>query len=58
MISQMQIQKLFRVMVRDAGESLEAIIAADPLADMTELESFMKKENVIAATWRSLGGEI
>jgi len=43
---------------KDAGESLEAIIAADPLADMTELESFMKKENVIAATWRSLGGEI
>lgn len=42
----------------DAGESLEAIIAADPLADMTELEGFMKKENVITATWRSLGGEI
>jgi glyoxylase-like metal-dependent hydrolase (beta-lactamase superfamily II) len=41
----------------DAGESLEAIIAADPLADMTELEGFMKKPNVITATWRSLGGE-
>jgi glyoxylase-like metal-dependent hydrolase (beta-lactamase superfamily II) len=43
---------------KDAGESLEAIIAADPLSDMTELEGFMKKENVITATWRSLGGEI
>lgn len=42
----------------DAGESLDAIIAADPLADMTELEGFMKKPNVITATWRSLGGEI
>lgn len=41
----------------DAGESLEAIIAADPLAEMTELEGFMKKPNVITATWRSLGGE-
>lgn len=43
---------------KDAGESLEAIIAADPLEDMTELEGFMKKPNVITATWRSLGGEI
>lgn len=41
---------------KDAGESLEAIIAADPLADMTKLESFMKKPDVIRATWRSLGG--
>jgi len=43
---------------KDAGESLAAIIAADPLADMTELEGFMKKPNVITAAWRSLGGEI
>lgn len=43
---------------KDAGESLDAIIAADPLADMTELEGFMKKPNVITATWRSLGGKI
>ena len=42
---------------KDAGESLQAIIAADPLADMTELEGFMKKPDVIKATWRSLGGE-
>lgn len=48
-----------RVKVRkDAGESLEAIVAADPLADMTELEGFMKKPDVIKATWRSLGGAI
>lgn len=43
---------------KDAGESLEAIVAADPLADMTELEGFMKKADVIKATWRSLGGAI
>ena len=43
---------------KEAGESLEAIIAADPLADMTELEGFMKKPDVIMATWRSLGGEL
>lgn len=42
----------------DAGESLEAIIAADPLEDMTELESFIKKSGAITAAWRSLGGEI
>jgi glyoxylase-like metal-dependent hydrolase (beta-lactamase superfamily II) len=42
---------------KDAGESLQAIVAADPLADMTELEGFMKKTDVIKATWRSLGGE-
>ncbi|MEP4053109.1 MAG: MBL fold metallo-hydrolase [Litorimonas sp.] len=43
---------------KDAGESLEAIIAADPLADMTNLESFISKPAMITATWRSLGGEI
>ena len=43
---------------KEAGESLEAIVAADPLADMTELEGFMKKPDVITATWRSLGGEL
>lgn len=43
---------------KDAGESLEAIIAADPLADMTKLESFISKPAMITATWRSLGGEI
>jgi len=42
---------------QDAGESLEAIIAADPLADMTELESFIKKDAMITAAWRSLGGD-
>jgi len=43
---------------KDAGESLEAIIAADPLADMTKLESFINKPAMITATWRSLGGDI
>lgn len=43
---------------KDAGESLEAIIAADPLADMTELEAFIKKPGMITAAWRSLGGDI
>lgn len=43
---------------KDAGESLEAIIAADPLADMTKLESFISKPALITATWRSLGGDI
>ncbi len=43
---------------KDAGESLEAIIAADPLADMTKLESFIDKPAMITATWRSLGGDI
>ena len=42
---------------KDAGESLQAIIAADPLSDMTALEGFMKKPDVIKAAWRSLGGE-
>ena len=42
---------------KDAGESLEAIIAADPLADMTKLESFINKPAMITATWRSLGGD-
>ena len=41
---------------KDAGETLEEIIAADPLADMTELESFITKPAMITATWRSLGG--
>lgn len=43
---------------KDAGESLEAIIAADPLADMTKLESFITKPALITAAWRSLGGDI
>ncbi len=43
---------------KEAGESLEDIIAADPLADMTELESFITKPAMITATWRSLGGDI
>jgi len=43
---------------KDAGESLAAIIAADPLEDMTKLESFINKPAMITATWRSLGGDI
>jgi len=42
---------------KEAGDSLADIIAADPLADMTELESFIKKPDIIRAAWRSLGGE-
>lgn len=42
---------------KEAGESLEVIIAADPLADMTELEAFIKKDAMITAAWRSLGGD-
>ena len=48
-----------RIKVRkDAGESLQDIIAADPLEDMTELEAFITKPAMITATWRSLGGDI
>ena len=42
---------------KDAGESLDAIIAADPLADMTNLEGFIKKPGISKATWRSLEKE-
>ena len=48
---------LDRVRVRmDEGQSLQEIIDADPLADMAELESFIKRDGMITATWRSLGG--
>ncbi|MEM7729731.1 MAG: MBL fold metallo-hydrolase [Pseudomonadota bacterium] len=41
---------------KDAGESLEDIIAADPLADLAELDGFIKRDGIITAAWRSLGG--
>ncbi len=48
---------LDRVRVRkDRGESLQAIIDADPLADFAALESFIDRPAIITAAWRSLGG--
>jgi cyclase len=48
-----------RVRVRkDAGESLQAIIDAKPLADMAELDSFIKQDGIITAAWRSMGGAL
>ncbi|MGB3455122.1 MAG: MBL fold metallo-hydrolase [Litorimonas sp.] len=48
---------LDRVRVRmDAGEALDAIIAADPLADLAELDGFIDRAGIITAAWRSLGG--
>ena len=48
---------LDRVRVRkEAGESLQAIIDADPLADLAELEGFITRPAIITAAWRSLGG--
>ena len=54
------LQTIFdRVRVRkEAGESLEAIIAAAPLADMAELDGFIKQDGIITAAWRSMGGTI
>jgi glyoxylase-like metal-dependent hydrolase (beta-lactamase superfamily II) len=43
---------------KDAGDSLEAIIEADPLADLAELDGFITRPAIITAAWRSLGGEI
>ena len=49
---------LDRVRVRmEDGQSLEAILAADPLADMADMESFIDREGIITAAWRSLGGD-
>ena len=40
-----------------SGDSLQDIIDAKPLADMAELDSFIKQDGMITAAWRSLGGE-
>lgn len=47
-----------RVRVRkEAGESLQEIIDAAPLADFAQYDSFIKQDGIITAAWRSLGGE-
>lgn len=38
----------------DAGDSLEAAIAADPLAGMESYESFINKDNMVKAAYMSL----
>lgn len=46
-----------RVRVRkDAGDSLQAIIDAQPLSDMADLDGFIKQDGMITAAWRSMGG--
>jgi len=54
------LQTIFdRVRVRkDAGESLQTIIDAKPLADMAAMDSFIKQDGIITAAWRSLGGTL
>ncbi|GHA95119.1 cyclase [Algimonas arctica] len=48
-----------RVRVRkEAGETLQAIIEAQPLADMADLDSFIKQDGMITAAWRSMGGTL
>lgn len=48
-----------RVRVRkEAGESLQAIIDAKPLADMAAMDGFIKQDGIITAAWRSMGGTL
>lgn len=48
-----------RVRVRmEAGDTLQAIIEAKPLADMADLDSFIKQDGIITAAWRSMGGSL
>jgi glyoxylase-like metal-dependent hydrolase (beta-lactamase superfamily II) len=48
-----------RVRVRkDAGETLQAIIDAKPLADMADMDGFIKQDGIITAAWRSMGGTL
>ena len=50
---------LDRVRVRkEAGEGLDDIIAADPLADMADMDGFITRPAIITAAWRSLGGAL
>lgn len=43
---------------KEAGDSLDAIVAADPLADMADMAGFIDQTGIITAAWRSLGGAI
>jgi cyclase len=48
-----------RVRVRkDAGDSLQSIIEAKPLADLSDLDAFIKQDGMITAAWRSMGGTL
>ena len=48
-----------RVRVRkDAGETLQTIIDAKPLADMADMDGFIKQDGIIMAAWRSMGGTL
>lgn len=40
----------------DAGDDLQAIIDAEPLADMAAMDGFIKQDGIITAAWRSMGG--
>jgi hypothetical protein len=42
----------------EAGETLQAIIEAKPLADLADLDGFIKQEGMITAAWRSMGGTL
>lgn len=43
--------------LKSEGQSLEDIIAAEPLADMAEMDGFIKQDGIITAAWRSQGGD-
>jgi glyoxylase-like metal-dependent hydrolase (beta-lactamase superfamily II) len=46
-----------RVKVRmEAGEDLQTIIDAKPLADMSSMDGFIRQDGIITAAWRSMGG--
>ena len=50
---------LDRVRVRkEAGRSLQEIIGEAPLDDMADMDGFIKRDGIITAAWRSLGGEL
>lgn len=53
-----QLQSIYdRVRVRkEAGETLQEIIDANPLEDLSELDGFIKQDGIITAAWRSMGG--
>jgi glyoxylase-like metal-dependent hydrolase (beta-lactamase superfamily II) len=55
-----ELQTIFdRVRVRkEAGQSLEQILAERPLADMEAMNAFIKEDGIIAMAWRSMGGEL
>lgn len=43
---------------KEAGETLQTIIDAKPLADMAALDGFIKQDGIITAAWRSMGGTL